>query len=129
LRLHVMGSTISAVIQVPLIYFAAVNYGAVGAGIAWFSFRTLWFFWWTPIVHSRFVPGLHWSWLIKDILPIVGLISAVALLLSSQFVLKLDANRLWLFAQMLGLGLMLLGLSSMSAPVIRMKIISKIKKV
>jgi O-antigen/teichoic acid export membrane protein len=63
LRLHVIGSTISAVIQVPLIYFAAVNYGAVGAGIAWFSFRTLWFLWWTPIVHSRFVPGFHLKWL------------------------------------------------------------------
>lgn len=129
LRLHVIGSTISAVIQVPLIYFAAVNYGAVGAGIAWFSFRTAWFIWWTPIVHSRFVPGFHWSWLLKDILPIVGLVSAVAWLLSSQFVLNLDANRLWLFAQMLGLGLMLLALSAMSAAVIRKRIIQKLKKV
>lgn len=127
LRLHVIGSTISAVIQVPLIYFAAVNYGAVGAGIAWFSFRTLWFLWWTPIVHSRFVPGFHLKWMFKDILPIIAVLSSVALLLSSQFELSLEQNRLLLFAEMAGLGVSLLVLSALSVPLIRQKLLQKLK--
>lgn len=127
LRLHVIGSTISAAIQVPIISWAAVNYGAVGAGIAWFSFRALWFIWWTPIVHHRFVPGFHLKWLFKDILPIISVLTVVALGLSHQFELSLDQNRLLLFAEMAGLGIILLVLSSLSVPLIRQKLIQKFR--
>ena len=127
LRLHVIGSTISAVVQVPLVYFAAVNYGAVGAGIAWFSFRTLWFIWWTPIVHHQFVPGFHLKWLFKDILPIIAVLAVVALVLSHQFELSLDQNRLLLFAEMAGLGIILLVLSAPSVPLIRHKLLQKFR--
>lgn len=127
LRLHVIGSTISAVIQVPIIYFSAVNYGAVGAGVAWFAFRTIWFIWWTPIVHNKFAPGFHLKWLFKEILPIIVVLSAVALLLSKQFELVLEKNRLLLFAEMILLGLSLMLLSALSAPIIRLKLIQKLK--
>jgi len=85
MRLHVIGSTISALLQVPVIYYAATRYGAAGAGVAWFGIRTIWFFCWTPIVHSRLVPGLHLSWLLKDVLP-VALVSAVAIVAISKLV-------------------------------------------
>lgn len=127
LRLHVIGSTISAVIQVPLIYYAAVNYGAVGAGVAWFSFRVVWFLWWTPIVHSRFVPGFHLSWLLKDLLPIVAVVTLLGLVWHSVFVLNLDQNRLILFVQMGALGVSLLVLASLSFPLVRQKIYQKIR--
>lgn len=103
MRLHVIGSTISAVIQVPIIFFAAVNYGAIGAGIAWFSFRVIWFLWWTPIVHSKYVPGFHWRWLFKDILPILIVITLMAWLFSKCFGLSLETNRMLLFVEMGGL--------------------------
>jgi len=127
LKLHVIGSTISAVIQIPIIYWAAVNYGAIGAGVAWFSFRVIWFLWWTPIVHSKFVPGFHWKWLLKDIMPILAMIAAVAWLLSESFGLSLETNRLQLFIEMGLLGVALLTLSALSAPVIRTKILQKLK--
>ena len=129
LRLHVIGSTISALIQVPIIYYAAVNYGAEGAGIAWFSFRLVWFLWWTPIVHSRFVPGFHLSWMLRDILPIV--ITAVVLALSIRNLVMLDLmqDRLLLFSEMLGLGFLLLTLTAFSSTVIRARIFKKAKEI
>lgn len=80
LRLHVIGSSISAALQLPIIAYAAINYGAVGAGVAWFSFRCLFFLIWSPIVHRSYFPGLHSKWLFKDIMPSVlafGLLSKI----------------------------------------------------
>ena len=128
LRLHVIGSSISALIQVPVIYYAAVNYAAEGAGIAWFSFRLVWFLWWTPIVHRRFVPGFHLSWILKDILPIVVITVGVALGLSNLVMLDLTQNRLLLFLQMLGLGLLMLTISAFSAKSIRDRIFKRLKR-
>ena len=128
LRLHVIGSSISALIQVPIIYYAAVNYAAEGAGIAWFSFRLVWFLWWTPIVHRRFVPGFHLSWILKDILPIVVITVGAALGLSNLVMLDLTQNRLLLFFQMLGLGLLLLTISAFSAQPIRSHIFKRLKR-
>ena len=71
LALHVKGVTISAVIQIPVIYFAATRYGAIGAGMAWFGFRFMWFLLWTPVVHRKFSPNLHLKWLFIDVVPIV----------------------------------------------------------
>jgi O-antigen/teichoic acid export membrane protein len=81
LRLHVIGTTISAILQVPIIYFAATTYGAYGAGVAWLVIRSVLFLIWTPIVHSRFVPGLHKAWMFEDLLPtmVVGAITIAVL--------------------------------------------------
>jgi O-antigen/teichoic acid export membrane protein len=127
LRLHVIGATISVLIQVPIIYFASVNYGALGAGISWFIFRTLWFIWWTPIVHRRFLPGFHLKWLFKDILPIIGLLSIVSLALLNLFDLNLDQNRLLIFAKIAALGFFLLLLSIASVHSVRRNFIQIIK--
>lgn len=122
LKLHVVGSTISALIQVPLIYYAAVNYGAEGAGIAWFIFRSFWFLWWTPIVHSRFVPGFHVRWMFKDIMPIIIITVATASIISSFIVLDFENNRAVLLIKILGLGVLLLLTSSLSAQAIRQRV-------
>lgn len=125
LRLHVIGSTISAAVQVPLIYYAAVNYGAVGAGIAWFSFRVIWFIWWTPIVHKHFIPNFHLKWLFQDILPIACVLFLVLLLLKDNFYPSLDQNRFLIFLELIALGFCLLLFSSLSVPVIRQKLSKK----
>ena len=128
LKLHVIGSTISAVIQVPLIYYVAKNYGAEGAGMAWFSFRTIWFLWWTPIIHRRFLPGFHLRWLITQILPIVITVSIGSYVITSLFPLDLNQNRLLLFLKMMGLGLMLLLISMPSSKFIRQSIYKLYRK-
>ncbi len=128
LRLHVIGSTISAVIQLPIIYFSATNYGAVGAGMAWFWFRLLWFLWWTPIVHSRFVPGFHLVWLFKDLLPVVATTIILALVIKAIAPLDLTQSRVMLFAEMFTLGILVLGVSSLSLPILRTYLKSKFIK-
>jgi len=129
LRLHVIGSTISAVIQLPIIYVAATNYGAIGAGMAWFGFRLVWFLWWTPIVHSRFVPGFHLAWLFKDLLPVIVTTVALAFSLKAVMPLELDQSRGMLFTEMLILGVVVLGISSLSIPLLRSYLKSKFIKV
>lgn len=127
LKLHVIGSTISALIQVPLIFYAAIYYGAIGAGIAWFSFRAIWFFIWFPIVHVKFVPGFHLSWLFKDILPIVIATTVISVFINYYITLDLNETRFILFAQMLGLGLIVLAISAMSSQAIRQATVNKLK--
>jgi O-antigen/teichoic acid export membrane protein len=78
LKMHVIYNTISASIQIPLIVYVAFEYGVLGVALVWFSIRLISFIVWTPIVHARFAPGIHWSWLSKDIAPI--LFSTVVLL-------------------------------------------------
>lgn len=127
LKLHVIGSTISAIIQVPLIYYVAKNYGAEGAGMAWFSIRTLWFLWWTPIIHKKFIPGFHLKWLKNQILPIIITVTTVSYLIRMLFPLDINENRFILFIQMIGLGILLLLISLPSSKFIRKSALSRLK--
>jgi len=111
LKLHVIGATISGLLQVPVIYFSVTNYGALGAGVAWFSVRVILFLIWTPVVHERFVPGFHVGWVKKSIMPIVLGVISLALLLNMLIELDESTNRLMLFFQMMLIGLVLLVLS------------------
>ena len=119
MRLHVIGSTVAAILQVPVIYYAATRFGAAGAGIAWFGIRTVWFFCWTPIVHGRLVPGLHSKWLRKDVLP-VALVSAIAIVgLSSLISIDLELGRATILFFILALGLLQTALAASSSQFVR----------
>ncbi len=92
LKLHVKGSSISAVIQIPIIYYAANRYGAIGAGIAWFGFRLLWFLLWTPIIHKKFFPQMHLKWMFIDIIPIVVAGFVGIYIISMQFDVSIETR-------------------------------------
>lgn len=70
LKLHTIYNTVSVVIQVPLVIYVALEYGALGAALVWFLMRIVTFVFWMPYVHYKFVPGLHLKWLVKDVMPI-----------------------------------------------------------
>jgi O-antigen/teichoic acid export membrane protein len=89
LKMHVIYNTISAIIQIPLIIFVAFEYGALGVGLVWFTLRLLSFVVWTPIVHSKFAPGIHWPWILKDIGPIF-ISTTLFLFLASRMNFTLD---------------------------------------
>ncbi len=72
LRLHIIGNFILVLCLVPAIALAALRYGAVGAGYAWLGVNALSFCAWIPWVHRRLAPGLYWTWLTRDILPIAA---------------------------------------------------------
>lgn len=128
LRLHVIGSTISALVQIPIIYYAAVNYGAEGAGMAWFGFRFIWFLWWTPVIHNSFAPGLHVKWLLNDLLPII--ITSIFIALMGHYIVPIEAvsDRLQLFFLLVLIGLITLFFSALSSSAVRMLLISRIAK-
>jgi O-antigen/teichoic acid export membrane protein len=70
LKLHVVLNTIAVFMLVPAIFFAAYHYGAYGTAIVWFSIQAVSFIIFPPIVHRFFAPGIHLSWVFKDICPV-----------------------------------------------------------
>lgn len=78
LKLHIVGNALFVVIFIPLLIWAANRYGMVGAGYAWIIANLFPFIAWLPIVHRRFVKGLHSKWLLLDVLPVVALPTVLA---------------------------------------------------
>ena len=79
LRLHLIGNALFVVIFIPLLIWLANAYGMVGAGYAWIIANLLPFVAWLPVVHRRFIKGLHTRWLLIDVLPIALLPAAIGL--------------------------------------------------
>lgn len=79
LRLHVIYNTLLAVVWVPLIIWTTFHYSAMGAAILWFVMNIISFCIWTPIIHQQYAPSIRYSWVFKDILPI--LLSTILILL------------------------------------------------
>lgn len=69
LRQHVVYNTVSALISLPLVTYAALNHGPLGVAWVWLGFRGISLLFWAPYIHHRFAPGLHRDWLLKDVLP------------------------------------------------------------
>lgn len=67
LKLHVIGNLILVVALVPSVIWATMRYGTLGAGTVWAGVNALYLVLWAPLVHRRFLPGLHWTWLRVDI--------------------------------------------------------------
>jgi O-antigen/teichoic acid export membrane protein len=108
LRMHVIYNSISASIQIPVIIYVAFEYGALGVALTWFSLRLLTFIIWTPIVHRKFAPGIHWPWLLKDVAPIFFSTAALLLFINYQDVGFEVMGRSESFFALIGIGLMVL---------------------
>lgn len=128
LRLHVIASTLTALIQVPIIFYAATNYGALGAGVTWFALRLIWLFIYTPIVHAKFLPGFHMPWMLKDIFPIVALTTLVAFIVKKFLVFDINDSRVVMLAVFIGSAIVTFLVSSLSLPKIRMIINKNLRK-
>lgn len=66
-RLHLIGSVIFLAVLVPAIVLATLRHGAIGAGWVWLSANILYGLLWVPLVHRKLAPGMHLSWLARDI--------------------------------------------------------------
>lgn len=87
LRLHAAATIALALLIIPAIVWAAPHWGAVGAGFAWLIALLVYTLLWLPLVHRRFLPGVHARWLFNDLLGV-----AVPLLLVSY---ATTATRTW----------------------------------
>lgn len=68
LRYHLIGNGLMVVFLIPSIVYAAIHYGAIGAGWAWFAVNFAYLFIWLSYVHRQLEPGLHFYWISKDVL-------------------------------------------------------------
>lgn len=67
LKLHLLGNGLFVVLLIPTLIWSTLRFGAVGAGYAWVGANAAYFLCWIPLVHKRFVKGLHSKWLIQDV--------------------------------------------------------------
>lgn len=70
LRYHLIGNVIIVVCLIPAVIFAAQKYGGVGAGWVWLSINTVYLLTWVAYVHHKLEPGLHWKWIVEDVVKI-----------------------------------------------------------
>jgi len=115
LRMHVQYNTFSVFISVPLIVYAAYRYGPLGVGWVWLGLRIFSLTIWSYCIHRVFTPGLHQTWLLKDVLaPVAGCclaFLAVAPSLDAHF----PANRYAGIATLAGVVLIIMALAILAA--------------
>lgn len=102
LRLHLIGNTIFLLVLVPTMILSTVEYGMLGAGYSWLFLNIIYFLFWVPLIHMRFVSGLHGTWIRHDIAaPII--VGTLACALFSSF-LDWSHNRFYTVIQLFGVG-------------------------
>ena len=70
LRLHFIGNVVLLALLVPLVFWGAVHYGAIGTGAVWAGLNGLYALGWVPVIHARVFKGQHWRWMTRDIVAI-----------------------------------------------------------
>lgn len=103
MKLHLIGNIFFVIILIPSIILSTFYYGMIGAGWVWLLANLGFFSIWTAIVHNHFVKNLHFSWLFKNIMPIIC-ISLFTIVCLKPFILETH-NKLQLTLQMGLLGM------------------------
>ena len=124
LKLHLIGSFLFVLLLIPTLIWATWQFGMVGAGWAWLAANLAYFTFWVPLVHHRFARGLHWSWLSVD----VTITSAPAIFAAAlaRDLISWPVERITIAIQLCVVGIMLLGISSLSSQKIRKVLVSRI---
>lgn len=117
LQLHLIGNILFVLMFVPSLIWATGRFGMTGAGWMWLASNLTYFMLWVPVVHRRFAPGLHGSWLLRDVIFTGSPVIFCAWL--SQSIASWPAGRVAIGFQLGVLGALLLGISSLSSSKIR----------
>ena len=117
LRLHFIGCAAQIVLLVPLFLWGARHYGAFGTGMVWAVVLSLYGLTWPALVHARMYKGLHWKWMMGDVLPIVVPTLLVGWLLA--LLVPWPAGRWPTLAVVAVLGLVLLAVAGAGSSLIR----------
>jgi O-antigen/teichoic acid export membrane protein len=71
-RLSLYSNLIAVAVLLPLLYLAAIRFGAVGAGMVWVALNAGYLLFSAPIMFRKLLPDEMWSWYRRDlVLPIV----------------------------------------------------------
>jgi O-antigen/teichoic acid export membrane protein len=106
LRLHLIGNAIFVVLLIPLVIWAASQYGGVGAGYVWLGMNLLVFVVWLPFIHRKFEPGLNKRWYCQDTVIIVVSALLVGLFLSET--LPIAKGRVWVVVEVIAVGMLVM---------------------
>jgi O-antigen/teichoic acid export membrane protein len=91
LKLHIVGGLLYITTLLPLLFILTHNFGMQGAGYAWLIVNILYFLTWTGYIHHIHLKGVHFSWLLKDVIqPII--ISIIIAILLTKFI-RTDVNQ------------------------------------
>ena len=124
LRLHLIGNAVFLLLLIPSLVWATWQFGATGAGYAWLGANAVYFFVWVPVVHMRFVKGLHRNWLVHDLGGIVVLTSTLAVAVAA--VVSWSSERFLLTASLLGVGAILMLASALASSWARTGLMAKL---
>lgn len=127
LKIHMQYYTFSAVTAIPLIFWTAHSYGAIGVAITKFILVLVPFLIWLPIVHNRFAPSIQKDWILKDVVPIL-ISTSLFLLLIDYFDLTFEYSRWLIFASLLVIGIVLLVINTFVSDYTRTFILKKLRK-
>ncbi len=92
MRIHMIGNAVFVVLLIPIIIWAASNFGGIGAGYTWLTINLISFVAWLPLVHRKFEPGLNIKWYLEDIFCIIVPMLIVGYLIRQ--VVSLEADRI-----------------------------------
>lgn len=120
LKLHLIGSLMFVILLIPSLIWATRQYGMIGAGWAWLMSNVVYFVLWVPVLHRRFLPGLHFKWLLHDVVAI-AFFPVVGAMLVYNFV-SWPTGRLLAAGGIALAGLMLLAMSAVGSSLVRAKV-------
>jgi O-antigen/teichoic acid export membrane protein len=122
IRYHIQFNTYFPLVALPIVLYAVINYGAIGAGISWFIIQLFIFLFWPAFIHSKFAIGLHKTWITRDILPTLFVTITYLSLLYLLDIDFTDYSRIMIFMILILLGVFLLILNMLAFAQIRSKI-------
>lgn len=102
MRLHILGNFLFLIFLLPAMVVVAKTHGAIGVGYVWLTLNTVYFLIWTPLVHRKFMPGLHLQWLFSDVLS--PLIPSIVVCSLASCVISFSESRAIAFVQLLTVG-------------------------
>ena len=126
LKYHVKGNTYFGFLQIGVMIYAVYYYGALGAGITWFSLQVIFLSFWPGFIHSKFAPGIHKEWLFKDIVPII-ISSSFYLYIIKSIDFTFSYTRIEIFFLLIILGVCLLFVNILTSSIGRNYLVNYFK--
>jgi O-antigen/teichoic acid export membrane protein len=127
MKLHMIGNIFFILFLIPSVILATLKFGMIGAGWSWLSANMIYFLFWVPFVHNRYAKGLHWSWLIEDVLKVSIPAFATALLMQGSF--SGNENRIETTIYLFSIGVLLLITTCLSSSYVRKSIAGHFNKI
>jgi O-antigen/teichoic acid export membrane protein len=116
-KLALYTNIIASIVLVPMIYFLAIHYGAVGAAAAWVILNAGYALICIQIMHSRLLKGEQWRWYLNDVgVPLLASLSAAILW---RLFMPDDMSRLAMFIYLAGISITTLLAAAVATTVTR----------